>query len=465
MRLLILLGLAAGVAHACTCMVSPTGNPPCQAAWQSHAVFTGVVTSIDDPGMPVHQPGMAPLSPENYPRKKVFLRVTRALTGISAETKNIVIETGLGGGDCGYRFESGVEYIVYAYADRKGGLATGICSPTRPVERASGDLKYFNQLADARPGGELRVTVFDPHKSVQRTLSGLAGAHIEISGNDVQRSAKTDASGRVRFPDLPAGEYKVAATLPGYTLQTELRPVMLHDKGCAEVPVFLQLDRAISGRVLTSSGVPAPGVLVEAVRARPLYENELPHAVDLAETDAFGQYKLRALTTGDYYIGVSLSRSPRIDAPYTRWFYPGTEDPQSATLVRIADKPEAQTVDLTLPPRQKARRIEGTVVWPDGTAANHVEITLEDPRWSWNIYFVEARTDNEGRFIVSVLDGTRYRVRAIGRRGPESFTSEVVAVEPGTAPANVRLVLSRKGFLKPQEDESLKAWRSGQGLR
>jgi hypothetical protein len=38
-------------------------------------------------------------------------------------------------------------------------------------------------------------------------------------------------------------------------------------------------------------------------------------------------------------------------------------------------------------------------------------------------------------------------------------------VEPGSTPANVRLVLSRKGFLKPQEDQALKAWRSGQGLR
>lgn len=469
MRLLILLGLATSACYACSCMGSPVGNPPCQAVWQYQAVFTGVVTAIDDPGIPVHQPGTTPPSFESYPSQRVFLQVTRALTGLPAETKEIMIKTGLGGGDCGYRFERGVEYIVYAYGQPKDGLGTGICSPTRPVADAGEDLKYFQQLAQARPGGQIRITAFDPHKSFRpgqkASLSGLPGARVNIAGNGLQKAAKTDATGRVVFGDMPPGEYRIAATLPGYALQHDLRPIKLHDKGCAEVPLRLQLDRVVSGRIVTNDGVPASGILVEAVRARPVHENEFPRAIELAETDSFGEYKLHSLTAGDYYIGISLSRSPRPEAPYTRWFYPGTEEPESATLVRVADRPEAQTIDLRLPPRQRARQINGVVLWSDGAPAVNVQITLEDPRWPWDVFFVAATTDSNGRFTATALDGTRYRVHPVGHRAGESFTGDPVVVQPGSTPVNVRLVLSRKGFLKVQDDEALKAWRNGRGLR
>jgi hypothetical protein len=193
-------------------------------------------------------------------------------------------------------------------------------------------------------------------------------------------------------------------------------------------------------------------------------ENDLPHAVESAETDSFGQYKLTRLTAGDYYIGISLSRSPRPEVPWTRWFYPGTENPASATLVHINERPESQTIDLRLPPRQNVRTIQGVVLWPDGTPASNAQITLVDPRSPWDIS-VGVTADANGQFTATALDGTQYGVHAVGQRAGESFTGDPVVVEPGSPPANVRLVLSRKGFPKVQDDEALKAWRNGQGLR
>ena len=60
--------------------------------------------------------------------------------------KVVTVETGLGGGDCGYGFEEGESYLVYAYQRKieegsAGPLRTGICSRTRPLAKARGDIK------------------------------------------------------------------------------------------------------------------------------------------------------------------------------------------------------------------------------------------------------------------------------------------------------------------------------------
>ena len=211
----------------------------------------------------------------------------------------------------------------------------------------------------------------------------LAGARVTIDGQGVHQSSTTDAAGRHVFSGLPPGEYTVGGSLEGYVSAGNLRPVKVHSKGCAEVTLPLQLDRMVSGRVLGKDGQPAVGVTVEAVPTRPRYENDLPSAADSATTDGNGRYELRHLATGDYYLGVSLSRTPTLQNPYTRWFYPGTEDPAGGgnrACVREA-RGSALRPDASRP--QHDRVITGTVFWPDGRFAEGVRIFLEDPRWPW----------------------------------------------------------------------------------
>ena len=75
------------------------------------------------------------------------------LLGLEPDQKEIVIETGLGGGDCGYDFRRGSDYIVYASKKPGGGLSASICTPTRLVENAAEDLKYFPRACPSIAGG------------------------------------------------------------------------------------------------------------------------------------------------------------------------------------------------------------------------------------------------------------------------------------------------------------------------
>ena len=471
MRLGIVFFLAVAICHGCSCMALPTGNPACQSVWGHSAVFTGVVTAIDDPGILRLAPGESLPPLDRYPQKQVSIKITQSFTGLDSSAKEITIETGIGGGDCGYGFERGVEYVIYAFKKPNGRLSSGRCSPTRPVSDAAEDLTYLRQLAKADPVGEIRVTVFDPHKSwgnVQPAggIAGLGDAQVAIAGQGLKKTSSTDRNGRSMFNNLPPGEYQVSAKLDGYTSSMPLRPVKLHAKGCAEVPVALRLDRVITGRLLTKGGLPAAGLIVEAVRRHPRREYELPHAADSATTDKDGRYELRNLSAGDYYLGLSLAHSPTIAMPYTRWFYPGTEDVAAAVFVHISDNPEKQQFDMTVPSPQNPRILEGSVGWPDGRRAVGAQVILEDPRWPWQMASSSPSTDDAGRFKTTALDGTTYRIHAVSLQTNGPVSAEPISVAPGAGPAKVVLVLTRKGHTHSEQAvKAIEALRNGQALR
>jgi 5-hydroxyisourate hydrolase-like protein (transthyretin family) len=464
MRILVLLAFFAIPGWTCSCAVSQLGNPACQAAWKHDAVFTGTVEDISDPPLPTVVTG--PAAPPNFPQWKVRFRIAEALRGIEPKQPEIIVETGLGGGDCGYSFQRGLTYIVYASKKPGGGFSTGICTPTRLAEDAADDLKYFHGLAQAPPTAEIRVQVFDVYgKRQAQELAALPGAAITIDGPGGQRTAAADTSGRHVFAGLPDGEYKIAGSLEGYTTGYPLQAVQLHSKGCAEVALGLQLDRTVSGHILTIEGLPAPGVLVEAVPVRPRHENDLPFAADSATTDATGRYELRHLPAGDYYVGISLSHTPNFQQLYTRWFYPGTEDPLAAVPLHVADQPGAQRFDLTLPPAQHVRVIRGTVYSPDARPAEGVEILLEDLRWSWQTSTVNAMTDKDGRFSLHVLDGTTYRLHAV-KAGRDGVSAVPVQIDPGNSPLDLQLVINQKGYsVRELMRKGLEDWRKGLGIR
>lgn len=109
-------------AFACSCST----NPPNEAFENSAAVFTGTVTDIQ------HDAG-------SY---NVQFSVDEAWKGVSEPM--VAIATSDNDGTCGYDFQQGVKYLVYAYGS-EGSLQTGICNRTQPVADAYEDLAYLGE--------------------------------------------------------------------------------------------------------------------------------------------------------------------------------------------------------------------------------------------------------------------------------------------------------------------------------
>ena len=97
---------------------------------RSKAVFHGEVMEIKEVGY----------------MKKVLFDVNEIWKG--TDESQIIIQTGLGGGDCGIDFQVGEEYLVYArdssmYGDEY--LSTGICDRTTSALTSNEDFEVLGQ--------------------------------------------------------------------------------------------------------------------------------------------------------------------------------------------------------------------------------------------------------------------------------------------------------------------------------
>ena len=128
---LILLASVDG--FACTCAVPEPGLPLKRqvrmALNESRAVFSGKVLEVKE-------------DPETL-SVVVRLRVERFWKGSPPGEVHVV--TGRGGGDCGYHFEVGESYLVYAHKTGEGGLGTNICQRTARLSDASKDLQALGR--------------------------------------------------------------------------------------------------------------------------------------------------------------------------------------------------------------------------------------------------------------------------------------------------------------------------------
>lgn len=115
------------VADACSCAQPP---PPRQALEGATAVFTGKVVKVEQVEL----------------ERRVTVEVEKDLK--AAGGRQVVVRTGLGGGDCGYGFKEGERYLIYAHGE-KDAPATSICTRTCHIDDAEQDLKELDPPAAA----------------------------------------------------------------------------------------------------------------------------------------------------------------------------------------------------------------------------------------------------------------------------------------------------------------------------
>jgi hypothetical protein len=206
-------------AEACSC--SPGSR--CGHFADAAAVFVGDVLDIGPPIGGV---------------RFTKLRVIAVAKGTLKIGDVVTLSSGLGGGDCGLSFERGERWAIYAGQHAGGVLQSHLCSGSRPVERnrAAPDLRV-------RPG---EVTGGFVRYTRRKPLDGfpLAGARvwIELPGGKVE--TRTDARGRYRFVQVPAGRWVVRFKARSGEFASDIA-VLPSGDDCGEVYAALGLEDAL----------------------------------------------------------------------------------------------------------------------------------------------------------------------------------------------------------------------------
>jgi len=186
-------------------------------------IFEGTVEDIDlkSPLLEASAGDVVPASlDEITPVLQVSLSVSQWYRG--AQPSRIKVETGLGGGDCGFPFQKGKQYLVYAYKDRSGRFSTGICTATALAEDSQINLAYLrgdsvlpdnSRRPPAKSGTGLCTRIVKTQGTTQEDIDDrvslfLPGRKSPVPFEELER----DDKGNFCATDIVSGDYQLAFT-------------------------------------------------------------------------------------------------------------------------------------------------------------------------------------------------------------------------------------------------------------
>jgi hypothetical protein len=438
---LLLTTVFLGAAAACTCQYG--GAPVCQDYWRTDVVFAGTVV------------GSAKITigegDNKYDQRLVRFEVAQIFRGELTAKAEIV--TGWGGGDCGYRFNDGETYLVYASRNKQDQrLQTSICTRTRPISKAAEDLDFIRNLHNMDAGavifGKVNKHNYKAKEGEAFSLP-ISFANLIIEGESFRIEARTDEQGGYRITGLAPGDYTVKLKVPNGMISNGVRgggmveeKADVVERGCQPVDFYFLPDTRVSGRVVDAVGQPVADL--------PLHMRGAPSDIRRAntflhaKTNAEGLFEFDEPTPpGDYLLGFRLLGAPDgTFLPYPRTYYPGVAFKSQAGVISVKEGEHRSDIVLRLPPPLSEYSVQGFVVWSDGRPApnEYIYLSLLEEGETSGIKTLQA--DERGHFTLKVYEGLNYKVSAYPRNGsgaaPQSQWIEV----PQTPDAKpIKLVL------------------------
>jgi hypothetical protein len=286
----------------------------------------------------------------------------------------------------------------------------------------------------------------------------LRNAQIMLNAAEqqVRRTTTTDAEGRYRIVDLPAGRYFLTANKAGYVAvqygqrrSTEPGTALQLADGQAMTGVNLALPRGsvIAGRVTDEFGEPIVRAAVQALRyAYGPDGQRRPQPTQMATTDDLGQFRLFGLTPGEYLVSASgqpggfIGGGPTAvdtSATYLTSYFPGTSNLNEAQTVPLAAGQEAN-VQFALSVGRLSR-VAGTVVDSTGRPLANAMTTLQSPGGGFTGATSGGLTGPDGAFSIANVAPGDYvlNVQPINRVGGDAPIAESGSVPLSVGDADI----------------------------
>ncbi len=398
-------------ARACSCREP---SPVCSVYFGTPAIFRGLAvekvlerppaqTMRDQDGKPYQIMGSG--------RYRVTFAVNEQFRG---ETKRqVTVYTSDESTACGFDFQPGTEYVVFAGTNRQGDqLSTSVCTMTHAVRDLAKDevVQGMRALATAPSGARIFGSV---HLGQEETVPRVT---LTVRG-PLTLNATTDAAGAYDLKGLPPGQYTVAATLPNGFVTGPEQSFTLADKACAEANWYASYDAHVRGRVVGTGGTPIAHLYMELERRGGAEAGGL-YAAETSETDEDGRYEFQRVPPGEYFvIANSLGSAP--DRPYPMMYFPASPTVDNAATVQVKASESLADVNVEMPRAWNKINVLVKVVLATGSPAAGVTVEGTLVSDGFSVSPMTAITGADGVATLPVYEGQEYFATALGDGMPQ----------------------------------------------
>ncbi len=246
----------------------------------------------------------------------------------------------------------------------------------------------------------------------------LAGVSIRVtsarSGSTLARPLLTNEEGYFRLTELAPASYSLSASLPAYVTASvtgvagESGP--FHDGD--SVTIRMAKGGVITGRVVSATGEPIPGLSVKAVRLRDQDGKPVGNFNYSRRTDDRGVYRIFGLDAGVYVVhtdgpNAGWSWMPDDQADDAPTYHPSSSR-DTATELTLQHGIELAGVDIRYR-GDRGRRVSGKLFDASGGGGAYVylqqastgEILIAD----WRVLNINSREQGVGFELRGVADG------------------------------------------------------------
>jgi hypothetical protein len=397
-----LVFLAPAVAFPCSCL--PSGSP-CSIVGGAAVVFVGTPVAVVDAATQNGEPSV-----------RVRFRIDEAIQNIDLKTVDVLTASDTAA--CGFPFETGRKYLVYA-SGSAGVYSVSLCSRTGLLDARRNDLELLREAA----AGSVRPRLFGTIYRLQLqldgfylhydTAGGIADVPVRLADGDRRRETRTDANGDFSIRDVSPGPHVVQPQLPGrYAPLFERENTVTVDTCSGEAGIGVATI-PLRGTVQAANGEAlVPRVMLRIAQLDSSGGVTFERST-LAFAEADGSWKVPGLPSGRYVLGVSTFDPPSPRTPYPTTWYPDVPRPNAARVFDVTDEGTI-AVEFRLPARIPETRFHGRTVAPDGAPLANVALSLYDSDADNTRGSVGySNSDNEGRFTITGLSGRRYRIQGM----------------------------------------------------
>jgi hypothetical protein len=362
----------------------------------------------------------------------------------------VVVKTGIGGGDCGTPLHPGARFLIFAFRNSHGELETGLCSGNRELNGNWESLPLLESLRALVKTGKGSISGVVGQEGIRfEKVPPAQSMTVHATSEGFSATAQTAEDGSFMFDDLPKGKYQVTVEKPGgWDFDHRYDPlsqVDLEGGACNHVRFLLRPATRIRGHVTVSPGEEPRQMIAFAlsVSNSELDRHERPVAVG-----ADGHFELWPLAPGDYLVRITFASSATENFLLLPIYYPGVLSKTAAAIVHV-EEAQSKNVELLMPPTPVPRKVQFVALDRDGRPMPVIEIELEDLRRPGEIESeVSMSVDTHGEGSVMISSGYSYRLHVRAntlRTNDQGWCSKPLQIGAGTMLVRTRFVMDRTG--------------------